>query len=108
MILSIFVGLIDYLMNEEGRIYNMLTNTIINQNEPSLSTTVLGSTRTVEEEYREQELLNIAETWLNRRGIATRTLPCGDDQYFRHSYDILVDLGKYLEESHVKQNCPCS
>ena len=75
----------------------MLTNTIIEQT-PSLSTTILGSTRSFEEELREQELLSLAERWLNQKGIATRTFPCESEQYIRHSYDILVDLGEYLDK----------
>ena len=76
----------------------MLTNKITNIESASLGTTILGSTRSIEEELHEQQLLNAAENWLNSKGVATRTCPCGSEQYLRHSYDILVDFGRYLEE----------
>ena len=55
----------------------------------------LESTRTIADDYREQELINIAEGWLAARGIQTR------DNTYEHnllqSWKILLDLGEYLE-----------
>ena len=96
MNLLIFAGHIDYLMNEEGRILTMLTNKIT-ETESWLKETELKSTRTIEHEYREQELIAIAERWLNYKGIETR------DPYehnLKQSWKILLDFGKYLEELH--------
>jgi hypothetical protein len=41
----------------------------------------------------EEKLFEVAEKWLNEKGIKTRVYP---DMLLRFSYDILVDLGNYL------------
>ena len=90
-------------MNEEGQIYNMLTDAVhivaneVNKDESFNSLTELKSTRTVEDEYKEAELIAIAERWLNFKGIETRDIY---EHNLKQSWKILLDFGKYLEELH--------
>ena len=57
--------------------------------------TSLVSTKTIEDEYKEQQLIYLAENWMNSRGIETRdTQEC----LLKQSWKILLDFGKYLEE----------
>ena len=69
----------------------------VNKDESFNSLTELKSTRTVEEEYREAELIAIAERWLNFKCIETRDIY---EHNLKQRWKILLDFGKYLEELH--------
>ena len=64
--------------------------------------TSLVSTKTIEDEYKEKELIYRAENWLNSKGVETR------DNTYEHnllqSWKILLEFGKYLEGSHTLEN----
>ncbi len=53
--------------------------------------------KTFEEEMEEQRKASIAEGYLEGLGIKVRTDMYG---YYRHTYDILLDLGKYLSKNN--------
>lgn len=50
---------------------------------------------TPEEEFEEQRKVSLAENYLESLGIKVRTDMYG---YYRHTYDILFDLGEYLDK----------
>ena len=83
------VGQINYKANIPHLVSNQIMNDTI-----KLDTTLV-STRTIEDEYEEQYLIALAESWLNIRGIETRGT---EEHLLKQSWKILLDFGKYLEE----------
>lgn len=71
------------------------SNTI--NNTSSLSDCSLTYSKTPEEEFEEQRIASLAENYLENLGIKVRTDMYG---YYRHTYDILLDLGKYLSKNN--------
>lgn len=59
--------------------------------------TSLTYSKTPEEEYEEQRNVALAESYLESFGIKVKTDNYG---YYRHTYDILLDLGKYLSKNN--------
>lgn len=51
--------------------------------------------KTFEEEMEEQRKASVAEGYLTGLGVKVRTDMYG---YYRHTYDILLDLGEYLSK----------
>lgn len=54
--------------------------------------------KTSEEEMEEQRKASIAESYLESLGVKVRTDMYG---YYRHTYDILLDLGEYLSKKNT-------
>ena len=52
-------------------------------------------------EEQERNFVDFAEKWLNDRGIQTVVHP---ENIFRHSYDILLDLGVWLQTNKIGEN----
>lgn len=69
------------------------TNVINDTN--SLLDTSLTYSKTPEEEFEEQRKASLAESYLESIGIKVRTDMYG---FYRHTYDILIDLGEYLSK----------
>lgn len=86
---TIAKGMIKYLNEHLPPVSNQIMNDTI-----KLDTTLV-STKTIEDEYKEQELIHRAENWLNNRGIETRGT---EECLLKQSWKILLDFGKYLEE----------
>lgn len=63
----------------------------------SLFDNSLTYSKTYEEEFEEQRIVSLAENYLESLGIKVRTDMYG---YYRHTYDILLDLGKYLSKNN--------
>jgi hypothetical protein len=59
--------------------------------------TSLTYSKTPEEEYEEQRNVALAESYLNSLGIKVKTDMYG---FYRNTYDILLDLGKYLSKNN--------
>lgn len=57
----------------------------------------LAYSKTPEEEFEEQRKVLLAENYLKSLGIKVRTDMYG---YYRHTYDILLDLAEYLSEKN--------
>lgn len=70
---------------------NIVTDTV------SLSDNSLTYSKTHEEEFEEQRMASLAENYLTSLGIKVRTDMYG---YYRDTYDILLDLGKYLSKNN--------
>lgn len=85
----------DGQMKELLNYYSIMSSNKI-QNDTIKLDSALVSTKTIEDEYKEQELIHRAENWLNSKGVETR------DNTYEHnllqSWKILLDFGKYLEE----------
>lgn len=58
----------------------------------------LTYSKTIEEEFQEMQMVSLGENYLESLGIKVKTDMYG---YYRHTYDILKDLGEYL---HKKNN----
>lgn len=82
-------GQINYKVNIPHLVSNEIMNDTIKLN------TSLVSTKTIEDEYKEQQLISLAENWLNSRSIETRGT---EEHLLKQSWKILLDFGKYLEE----------
>ena len=96
-------------MNEEERKYYFMrthlgmspdeiyreTNIAEVEKIPSLTATSLTYERTYEEELEEQRKVSIAEGYLEGLGVKVKTDMYG---YYRNTYDILLDLGEYLDK----------
>lgn len=67
-------------------------------NDTSLLDCSLTYSKTPEEEFEEQRRVSIAENYLESLGIKVKTDMYG---YYRHTYDILLDLGKYLSKNNT-------
>lgn len=63
----------------------------------SLLDNSLSYSKTPEEEFEEQRKVLLAETYLESLGIKVRTDMYG---YYRHTYNILLDLGNYLSKNN--------
>ena len=63
----------------------------------SLLDNSLTYSKTPEEEFKEQRMVSFAENYVESLGIKVRTDMYG---YYRHTYDILLDLGKYLSKNN--------
>lgn len=63
----------------------------------SLLDNSLSYSKTPEEEFEEQRKVLLAETYLESLGIKVKTDMYG---YYRHTYDILLDLGNYLSKNN--------
>lgn len=72
-----------------------IENTI--NNTSSLLDCSLRYSKTPEEEFEEQRKVSLAENYLESLGIKVKTDMYG---YYRHTYDILLDLGKYLSKNN--------
>ena len=57
--------------------------------------TTITYTKTFEEEMEEKRKVSIAENYLEGLSIKVKTDMYG---YYRHTYDILLDLGEYLSK----------
>ena len=53
--------------------------------------------KTFEEEMEEQRKVAIAEGYLEGLGVKVKTDMYG---YYRHTYDVLLDLGEYLDKNN--------
>lgn len=53
--------------------------------------------KTFEEEMNEQRQVSLAESYLRSLGIEVKT----DYGYYRNTYDVLKDLGKYWSEHNT-------
>lgn len=62
----------------------------------------LEYTKPYEEEQEEQLIVSTAEYYLKRFGVETKT----DYGYYRDTYSILKDLGKYLIENNICKASP--
>ena len=60
----------------------------------NLNLTELVYNKTFEEEMEEKRKVSIAEGYLEGLGVKVRTDMYG---YYRNTYDILLDLGEYLD-----------
>lgn len=49
--------------------------------------------KTIEEEFQELQMVSLGENYLESLGVKVKTDMYG---YYRHTYDILKDLGEYL------------
>ena len=56
-------GQVNYKVNIPYLVSNKIMNDTIKLD------TSLVSTKTIEDEYKEQQLINLAENWLNSRGV---------------------------------------
>lgn len=63
----------------------------------SLLNNSLVYSKTPEEEFEEQRKVLLAENYLKSLSIKVRTDMYG---YYRHTYDILLDLGEYLSKKN--------
>lgn len=92
-------------MNEEERKYyfmrthlEMTPDEITKvENIPSLTATSLSYNKTFEEEMEEKRKVSIAECYLESLGVKVKT---DMYDYYRHTYDILLDLGEYLDKNN--------
>lgn len=70
-------------------------NTICDTSNPL--DTSLSYSKTPEEEFEEQRKVLLAENYLESLGIKVKTDMYG---FYRNTYDILLDLGKYLSKNN--------
>ena len=73
-------------------------NTI--NNTSSLLDCSLTYSKTPEEEFEEQRRVLLAENYLESLGIKVKTDMYG---YYRHTYDILLDLGEYISKGNKQK-----
>ena len=77
-----------------GDIMSSISNNEYKDRKLNLNLTELAYNKTFEEEMEEKRKVSIAEGYLEGLGVKVRTDMYG---YYRNTYDILLDLGEYLD-----------
>lgn len=70
---------------------------VMDENNGIYYTLPLASSKTIEDDNEEQQNAFLAESYLESLGIKVKTDVYG---YYRKTYDILIDLGKYLSKNN--------
>lgn len=70
---------------------------VVTENTGQYFTLPLSYSKSIEEEYEEQQNAFRAESYLKSLGIKVKT---DMYDYYRNTYDILIDLGKYLSKNN--------
>lgn len=70
-------------------------NDVANEDKNTYLNTELVYNKTPEEEFEEQQKVSLAECYLEGCGIEVKT----KYGYYRNTYDILLDFGKYLSKN---------